>query len=90
MSFVQATLGAEIQVPTLEGPVSLNIPEGTQTGSVFRLRGKGVPNVRTGLKGDQFVTVNLQTPKNLSRKQKELLQEFAELAGEKTKKKRRL
>ena len=89
LSFVQATLGAEIQVPTLDGQVSLNIPEGTQTGSVFRLRGKGVPNVRTGVKGDQFVTVNLQTPKNLSRRQKELLQEFAEIAGEKVGRKKR-
>ena len=70
-------------MPTLDGQVSLNIPEGTQTGSVFRLRGKGVPSLRTGLKGDQFVTVELTTPKNMSHRQKELLQEFAELAGEK-------
>ena len=83
ISFVQAALGTEIQVPTLDGQVSLNIPEGTQTGSVFRLRGKGVPSLRTGLKGDQFVTVELTTPKNMSHRQKELLQEFAELAGEK-------
>lgn len=90
LSFVRAALGTEIQVPTLEGPVSLNIPEGTQTGSVFRLRGKGVPNVRTGLRGDEFVTVNLSTPKNLSRRQKELLQELADISGEKVKKKRKL
>ncbi len=84
ISFVQAALGTEIQVPTLDGQVSLNIPEGTQTGSVFRLRGKGVPNLRTGLKGDEFVTVDLTTPKNMNRRQKELLQEFADIAGEKT------
>ena len=90
LSFVQAALGTEIQVPTLEGPVSLNIPEGTQTGSVFRLRGKGVPNARTGLKGDEFVTVNLVTPRNLNRKQKELLQELADISGEKVKKRRKL
>ena len=90
LGFVQAALGTEIKVPTLDGEVSLNIPEGTQTGAVFRLRGKGVPNVRTGLRGDQFVTVNLQTPKALSKKQRELLQEFADLAGEKTKKKWKL
>lgn len=90
LSFVQAALGAEIQVPTIDGPVNLNIPEGTQTGSVFRIRGKGVPNVRTGSRGDEYVTVNLQTPKNLGRRQRELLQEFADLSGEKTKKKRRL
>ena len=89
MSFVQAALGAEITVPTLDGDVSLNIPEGTQTGAVFRLRGKGVPSVRSGIRGDQFVTVNLQTPKNLSHKQKELLQQFAELTGEKTGRKKR-
>ena len=90
LSFVRAALGTEIEVPTLEGPVSLNIPEGTQTGSVFRLRGKGIPNVRTGLKGDEFVTVDLVTPKNLNRKQKELLQELADISGEKVKKKRKL
>ena len=84
ISFVQAALGTEIQVPTLEGTVSLNIPEGTQTGSVFRLRGKGVPNVRTGIRGDEFVTVDLVTPKNLTKRQRELLQELADIAGEKT------
>ena len=89
LGFVQAALGTEIKVPTLDGEVSLNIPEGTQTGAVFRLRGKGVPSVRSGIRGDQFVTVNLQTPKNLSHKQKELLQEFAELAGEKFNRKKR-
>lgn len=86
LSFVQAALGTEIQVPTLDGQVSLTIPEGTQTGSVFRLRGKGVPSVRGGMRGDQYVTVNLETPKNLSQKQKELLREFAESAGQKVEK----
>ena len=81
LSFVQAALGTEVQVETLDGPVSLNIPEGTQTGAVFRLRNKGVPSVRTGNRGDLYVTVNLETPKNLSSKQKELLKEFAELSG---------
>jgi molecular chaperone DnaJ len=83
LGFVQAALGTEIQVPTLDGDVALTIPEGTQTGSVFRLRGKGVPSLRGGMRGDQFVTVNLETPKNLSSRQKELLQELAELSGEK-------
>ncbi|MGM9614005.1 MAG: molecular chaperone DnaJ [Oscillospiraceae bacterium] len=81
LSFVQAALGAEIQVPTLEGDVSLNIPEGTQTGSVFRLRGKGVQSLRGGGRGDQYVTVNLETPKNLSAREKELLRELAECRG---------
>ena len=83
MTFVQAALGTEVEVETLDGPVSLNIPEGTQTGAVFRLRNKGVPSVRTGNRGDLYVTVNLETPKNLSSKQKELLREFAELSGTK-------
>ncbi len=80
LSFVQAALGTEIQVPTLDGKVALNIPEGTQTGSTFRIRGKGVPNPRGG-RGDQFVTVNLETPKNLTQKQRELMQELAEAFG---------
>lgn len=81
LSFVQAALGAEIKVPTLEGDVSLTIPEGTQTGSVFRLRGKGVPSLRGGGRGDQYVTVNLETPKNLSAREKELMRELAECLG---------
>ncbi|MCD7749254.1 MAG: molecular chaperone DnaJ, partial [Oscillospiraceae bacterium] len=86
LSFVQAALGTEIEVPTLDGPVSLNIPAGTQTGAVFRLRGKGVPSLRGSLRGDQFVTVDLETPKNLTAKQKELLEEFAKLTGQKVEK----
>ncbi len=91
ISFVQAALGAEIEVPTLDGKVSLNIPEGTQTGAVFRLRNKGVPSVRGIGRGDEFVTVNIVTPKNLSSRQKELLKELGESFGEKTqgKKKKR-
>lgn len=87
LSFIQAALGAEIQVPTLDGDVSLNIPEGTQTGSVFRLRGKGIPSLRGGGRGDQYVTVNLDTPRNLTGRQKELLQELAESMGHKVKEK---
>ena len=83
ISFVQAALGAEIEVPTLDGPVSLNIPDGTQTGSVFRLRGKGVPSMRGVGRGDQYVTVNIVTPRNLSGRQKELLKELGESLGEK-------
>lgn len=85
LSFVQAALGAEIEVPTLDGNVALTIPEGTQTGSVFRLRGKGVPSLRGGVRGDQYVTVNLETPKNLSGRQKELLRELADEMGAKVK-----
>ncbi|MCD8117408.1 MAG: molecular chaperone DnaJ [Oscillospiraceae bacterium] len=88
LSFVQAALGTEIEVPTLDGPVSLNIPAGTQTGSVFRLQGKGVPSIRGSLRGDQYVTIDLETPKHLSARQKELLEEFAELSGQKVEKPR--
>ena len=85
VNFVQAALGTEIQVPTLDGDVSLTIPEGTQTGSVFRLRGKGVPSLRGGGRGDQYVTVNLETPKNMNARQKELMRELADSFGEKVK-----
>ena len=79
ISFVQAALGAEVEVPTLDGKVKYTIPEGTQTGTTFRLRGKGIPSLRnSATRGDQFVTVNIETPKNLTREQKELLREFAD------------
>ena len=87
ISFVQAALGAEVEVPTLDGKVKYTIPEGTQTDAVFRLRGKGIPNLRGGGRGDQFVTVNVVTPTDLSEEQKELLRKFGELSGEKPEKK---
>lgn len=76
ISFVQAALGATVKVPTLDGAVEYDIPEGTQPGTVFRLRGKGVPVIRSKTRGDQFVTVTVKVPKNLTPKQKELLMEF--------------
>ena len=82
LSFAQAALGAEIEVPTLDGKVKLNIPEGTQTGTVFRLRGKGIPMLRGTGRGDQFVTVRVTVPKNLTSSQKELLREFAASFGD--------
>lgn len=82
ISFIQAALGAEVEVPTLDGKVKYTIPEGTQTGSTFRLRGKGIPYLNGSSRGDQFVTVYIVTPKNLSREQKELLREFGESTGE--------
>ena len=81
ISFVQAALGAELEVPTLDGKVKLTIPEGTQTGSIFRLRGKGIPYLNGSSRGDQFVTVNIETPKNLNKEQKELLRQFGEATG---------
>ena len=82
ISFVQAALGAEVEVPTLDGKVKYNIPEGTQTGTTFRLRGKGVPYLNGNGRGDQYVTVYIETPKNLTREQKELLREFAQASGD--------
>lgn len=76
ISFVQATLGAEVQVPTVDGKVSYQIPEGTQPGTVFRLRGKGVPKINTNQRGDQYVTIKVEIPKGLNEKQKDLLRTF--------------
>lgn len=79
ITFVEAALGAEIQVPTIDGNVSYNIPEGTQTGTVFRLKDKGVPKLHgNGARGNQYVKINIEIPKNLSEKQKDLLRQFGE------------
>jgi molecular chaperone DnaJ len=75
-----------VQVPTLDGPVELNIPEGTQTGSKFRMKGKGVPFLRSKSRGDQYVTVNVEVPRNLTSKQKEMLRNFDEDKNYKQKK----
>ena len=76
ISFAEAALGADIEVPTLDGPVKLTIPEGTQTGTTFRLRGRGFPKLRGYGRGDQHVRVKLFTPQCLSDEQKELLRKF--------------
>lgn len=78
ISIVLATLGGEMEVPTLGGRATIQVPAGTQTGKVFRLRGKGVTPVRGGAPGDLLCRVQLETPVNLTREQKELLQQFAE------------
>ena len=77
ISFYQAALGDNIDVPTPYGSVNLKIPAGTQTGTKFRLRGKGVKNVRGGGMGDQFVIVNVVTPTNLSNEEKKLFEQLA-------------
>ena len=82
ISYAQAALGAEVEVPTLDGKVKLTIPEGTQPGAVFRLRGRGIPYLRGSGRGDQFVTVSIKVPKNLTGSQKELLRQFAASMGE--------
>jgi molecular chaperone DnaJ len=78
ISFVQATLGADIQVPTLEGTTDIKIPGGTQTGTVFRLKGKGVKNVQGYGWGDLHVRVTVEVPAKLNAQQRARLQEFAD------------
>ncbi|MDP4091865.1 MAG: molecular chaperone DnaJ [Bacillota bacterium] len=82
ITFVQAALGAEIEVPTLDGRVKYTVPEGTQTGSVFRLKGKGIPFIRGSGRGDEYIRVNVEVPKKLNEKQKNILREFADLIGD--------
>lgn len=77
ISFTQAALGAQVDVPTLTGTAPLRIPPGTQHGTVLRLPGKGLPNIRTGRVGDEVVHVVVEIPKKLSRAQEELLRQFA-------------
>jgi molecular chaperone DnaJ len=79
ISFVQAALGDEIRVPTLNGKKTLKIPKGTQPGAVFRFQNEGIPSLRNGSRGDQFIRVAIKTPTNLSKKQEALLKEFAKL-----------
>jgi molecular chaperone DnaJ len=82
ISFAQAALGDEIEVPTLEGTAKIRVPEGTQHGTEFRLRGKGIPDLNGYGRGDQFVRVKVVTPTRLSERQKQLLREFAATLGE--------
>ncbi len=84
ISITQAALGAEISVPTLNGKVNMKIPAGTQTGKIFKLNGKGMPNLRGYSRGDQLVRVTVETPTKLNARQRELLEEFAEISGEQT------
>lgn len=87
ISFAEAALGATVEVPTLDGKVKYEIPEGTQPGTVFRFKGKGVPYLKRNGRGDQYVMVNVVVPKHLSSKQKELLREFAGMNNSKGKSK---
>ena len=88
ITFAEAALGAEIDIPTLEGKQKYTIPEGTQYGTAFTLRGKGMPNVNTKRRGDLIITVTVEVPKNLSEKQKTELREFAASCGEKNNEKK--
>lgn len=82
LSFSRAVLGSEIDIPTLNGKVKMKIPEGTQSGKVFRLKGKGIQRLDGYGKGDEYVRVKIETPVNLNKRQKEFLKEFADACGE--------
>lgn len=89
LTFTQAVLGDEITVPTIDGKVSYNIPEGTQPGTTFRLRNKGIQYVNNRGRGDQYVRVNIEVPTNLTSKQKDLLKDFDASTGDKNYAKRK-
>lgn len=76
ITYTQAVLGDEITVPTIDGKVKYTVPEGTQNGTIFRFRGKGVKKLNSSSRGDQYVHVYIEVPKNLSKKQKDMLKEF--------------
>ena len=82
ISVTQAALGATIEVPTIDSKESVKIPKGTQSGKIFRLKGKGVAHLKGLGRGDQVVQVLVKIPTNLTKKQEELLREFARLTGE--------
>lgn len=89
ITFTQASIGAEVVVPTIDGRVSYMVREGTQPGDVFKLKGKGIPRLGGHGRGDQFVRVTVEVPKNLSQKQKAILQEFDSVAEDKNYQKRK-
>ncbi len=82
INFVQAALGDEVEVPTVDGPVKIKIPPGTQTGKLFRLRDKGVPNLRGGGRGSHIVMVHVVTPETLNKEQRRLFEELKKSLGE--------
>ena len=82
--FSEAILGGTIKVPTLEGEAELKIPSGTQSGTLFKLRGLGIPDMRGYRKGDQIVHIQVETPTKLSKEQKELIRKFDDLSSTKT------
>lgn len=89
ITFVQAVLGAEVEVPTLDGKVKYTVPEGTQTGTVFRIKGKGIPFIRGNGRGDHYIKVYIEVPKKLNDKQKAALKSFAEVSGDEVHEQRR-
>ena len=89
ITFAQAVLGAELEIPTIDGKVKYSIPEGTQTGTVFRLKGKGIPVLNGRGRGDPYVTVTIETPRNRNNEQREALRRFSETLGESNYEKRK-
>ncbi len=85
ISIAQAALGSKVEVPTLEGPKTIEIPPGTQNGKIFKIKGLGFPNLRGYNRGDQIVEVEIQIPKDLTPRQRELLEEFDQIEQEKQK-----
>ncbi|MBV8152422.1 MAG: molecular chaperone DnaJ, partial [Candidatus Eremiobacteraeota bacterium] len=83
ISFPTAALGATIQVEALDGQLALDIAPGTQTGSLFRLRGHGMPTVRGSIRGDLLVTVHVVVPSKMSKRERDLLEEYARIGGDK-------
>jgi molecular chaperone DnaJ len=76
ITIIEAVLGGKIKVPTLDGPVTMTLPPGTDSGKKFRLKGKGIPNKKTGINGDEFALIKIVVPKNVSKKAKEALEEI--------------
>ena len=89
ITFTQAALGADVEVPTLDGKVSYHVHEGTQPGDVFRLKGKGIQGLGSRMRGDQYVQVTVEVPRNLSKRQKEILAELDKASDDKNYAKRK-
>ncbi|MCJ7658881.1 MAG: molecular chaperone DnaJ [Anaerolineales bacterium] len=81
VNIAQATLGAEVEIPTVDGPTMLKIPNGTQPGKILRLRGKGIPKLRGNGRGDQLVVINVEVPINVDNDQRQLFEQLAESLG---------
>ena len=82
VSFPQATLGATVEIPSLEGPLELVIPAGTQTGTILRMRGRGMPSVRGSQRGDHHIGIHVMVPTKMNKRQRELLEEYARAGGD--------
>ena len=82
IKFTLATLGGTIHVPTLQGKATLKVPTGTQSGTTFRLKGRGMPHLRGSAHGDQLIRVQVEVPTHLSSEQKKILEEFARVSGD--------